>query len=307
MKEKYLVLGASGFIGASLTKRLVEENKQIFGLIKPESNNWRLKDIKGVELVTGDIANKQDLIKKLLKINPTHIINLATYGVYRGQEDYQKILGINLTGSLNLFEAAKQLKSLDLLISTGSVYEYGSLPGQMEENVVAPARNFYDASKIAITSMAQAYSSLDILPICVLRPFTTYGPFEDSRRLIPSVVNMVKEGKNPRIAPEAIRDFIFIDDLVDAYILALQKPKSVTGQIINLGSGQPTKVKEFVSLVLTNLKTDIKPVDAPEFSSPSDSQCWSNIRKAKEIFKWEPTTSLEEGVKKTVDWHLNLK
>jgi nucleoside-diphosphate-sugar epimerase len=303
MKERYLVVGAAGFVGASLTRRLAEKGQDVYGLTRKESDLWRLKDVQGVEIVLGDITNGPELKEKLLELDPTHIVNLATYGVYRDQKDHQKIIEINLTGSLNLFEAAKELKNLQLVISTGSVYEYGSLPGQMEESTVASARNFYDASKIATTSMAQSYSFLKMLPVCTLRPFTAYGPYEDSRRLIPSVMNMIKEGNSPRIAPEAIRDFIYIDDLVQAYMRALKRPESVTGQVINLGSGQPTKIKDFVSLVTDQLDTDIKPVDAPEFASPHDSQCWPNIEKAKQLLDWEPETDNLTGIKKTVSWH----
>ena len=304
MKNKYLVLGASGFIGASLVRKLAKENKDVYGFIRKGSNLWRLKNVSGIKMINGDITNKQDLTRKLIKINPTHIVNLATYGVYRDQKDTSKIIETNLTGSLNLFEAAKKLKNLKLIINTGSVYEYGSLYGQMKESIIAPARNFYDASKIATTSLAQAYSSLKILPICTLRPFTVYGPLEDSRRLIPSIIKTIQEGKKPQIASNATRDFIYIDDLIDAYVLALKKPKLVISQTINLGSGQPTKVKDFVSLIATSLKTDIKPINALKFSSPQDSKCWSDIRKAKKILNWSPQTENKEGINKTIAWLL---
>jgi nucleoside-diphosphate-sugar epimerase len=304
MKERYLVVGASGFIGANLTRKLAEEGKDVHGLTREKSNTWRLKDVQGVEIILGDITNKPDLQQKLVEVDPTHIINLATYGVYRDQKDYQKIIEVNLTGSLNLFEASRELKNLKLLINTGSVYEYGSLPGQMKESTVAPARNFYDATKVATTAFTQSYSSLKILPICTIRPFTAYGPYEDSRRLVSTVINTVKAGKNPRTSPEAIRDFIYIDDLVDAYILALQSPETIIGQIINIGSGQPTKIKDFVSLITDQLETDIKPIDAPEFTSPTDSQCWADIKKAKNLLSWQPSTSNIAGIKKTIRWHL---
>ena len=117
-----LITGASGFIGACLVRKLVKENKNVYGFIRKESNLWRLKDVLGIKMINGDITNKQDLTRKLIKIKPTHIVNLATYGVYRDQKDTSKIIETNLTGSLNLFEAAKKLKNLKLIINTGSVY-----------------------------------------------------------------------------------------------------------------------------------------------------------------------------------------
>ena len=104
----------------------------------------------------------------------------------------------------------------------------------------------------------------------------------------------------------ATRDFIYIDDLINAYVLALKKPKLVIGQTIDLGSGQPTKVKDFVSLIATSLKTDIKPINALKFSSPQDSKCWADIKKAKKILNWYPRTDNKKGIVDTISWFSQL-
>lgn len=303
-KNKYFIAGSSGFIGSHLTRRLHQENEEVYALVRRNSNLWRIEDLSDLKIIEGDVTNYKNLLKQIKKVEPTHIINLATYGVYRDQKNSQKIIEVNLQGSQNLFNAARELSNLQLFINTGSVYEYGNLPGQMEESNVAQARNFYDAVKISTTALAQAYTSLDILPICTLRPFTVYGPYEDKSRLVSSVVSTIKKGKAPRIAPNAIRDFIYIEDLIDGYMKVLKSSQKITGEIINFGSGCPTKVKDFVSIIIDELDSDLKPIKAPKFSSAQDSRCWANIKKAQKLLNWSPQTGNKEGISKTIAWLL---
>ena len=301
MRKTYLITGSAGFIGSHLSRRLWQKNKNVYFLVRPKSDLWRIKDLPKKNIIKCDITNLKNLTKIIKQINPTHIVHLATYGVYRNQKDLKKIIDVNLEGTLNLFKASRSLKNLKILINTGSVYEYGSLKGKMKESTVAKARNIYDATKISTTAFAQAFTALKILPICTIRPFTVYGPSEDKSRLVSTIISMVKRGENPRIAPDAIRDFIFIDDLVNGYLKALSVPSKVIGETINLGSGKPTKIKDFVSLIISSLNSTINPIDAPEYTNPNDSCCWADIGKAKNILKWEPKTSNKKGIEETIN------
>ncbi|MBT4552500.1 NAD(P)-dependent oxidoreductase [bacterium] len=300
MEKIYLITGAAGFIGSHLARRLYQQGENISLIVRPSSNLYRIKEIPSKNVIECDITNLKSLTRIIKKVNPTHIIHFATHGVYRNQTDINKIINVNLNGSLNLFKASTTLKNLELSINTGSVYEYGSLKGEMKESIVAKARNIYDATKISTTALAQAFTSLELLPICTIRPFTAYGPTEDKSRLTSTIISMIKKGKNPRIAPNAIRDFIYIDDLIDGYIKVLNLPNAVIGETINFGSGKPTKIKDFVSQIISSLGSKIETIDAPEYTNPNDSQCWADISKAETLLKWKPKTINKKGIEETI-------
>lgn len=301
MKSKILIAGASGFIGGNLARFLSMRDYTVFALTRPGSDLWRLDGVN-TEISQGDITSFARVSQIFEKIKPDVVINCATHGVYRDQQDDNDIYQVNLTGTHNLLEAARQMDKKPRFIHTGSVYEYADLPGKRLENITGIPRNMYDTVKIMTTTLAQGYHRHYHLPITILRLFTAFGPFEDNRRLVPQLIQAISEKKAPNIAAQAIRDFVYIDDVMAAYESALrnQNPK---GEVINIGSGQPTCVGDFVQMVLKELQTNIKPNINTDFAPTNDSQCWADISMAKTILNWEPKYNTSTAIKLTVNWH----
>lgn len=299
-KEKYLVTGAAGFIGANLVRRLREENRPVVAVVHDSSNLWRLEGMSGIDLVRTDICDSKSVHELLTTHRPSHIFHLATYGVYRHQHNPEMIFNTNVIGTFNLLNSAKSIE-IDAFVNTGSVYEYTNRPGPQIESVTGIPRNVYDAAKLASTAMAQAYAAEYQLPVMTLRLFTTYGPYEDQSRLISSVTHRLLRGERPVIASQAIRDFVYIDDVTQAYLqtASLGQP----GEVYNIGGGQGIRIGELVAQICQIVDPSIEAQESENYLPADDSQCWADITKATSQLDWQPTTRLSSGLPKTIEWY----
>lgn len=301
--EKYLITGAAGFIGGNIIRKLIDEGKNVFPLIGPDSDTWRIDglDIDPENFLNVDITDFTALQEKVLKVKPTHILHLATYGVYRDQADQLKIFNTNVLGTANLLRVSLDL-DIAAFINTGSVYEYGNLSGKQSESNIGRPRNMYDLAKIIGTQTATKFSQQYGLPVCTLRLFTAYGPYEDTRRLVPSVILNLMQGRDPNIlAPQSIRDFIHVQDIADAYFQASLK-KDWKGEVINVGSGQPVTVAHMVNQISTILGLDRSPLNSDLPIAPDDSQSWADLSITKKVLKWQPKKNLDDGLTQTIKW-----
>lgn len=301
--ERYLITGAAGFIGGNITRKLVDEGINVFPLIGPDSDTWRLDglDIDPENFLYVDVTDFASLKEKVLKVKPTHILHLATYGVYRDQADQLKIFNTNVLGTANLLRVSLDL-DISAFVNTGSVYEYGNLPGKQPETNTGRPRNMYDLAKIIGTQTATKFSQQFGLPVCTLRLFTAYGPYEDTRRLVPSVILDLMHGQDPNIlAPQSIRDFIHVQDIADAYFQASLKD-CWKGEVINVGSGQPVTVASMVNQISTILGLDRLPLNTDLPIASGDSQSWADLSITKKALQWQPKRSLKDGLAQTIDW-----
>lgn len=301
-KEKYLVTGAAGFIGASVVKCLHDREKTVVAAVKKESDLWRLESINGLEIACLDVTDTDSVRELILKTRPSHIFHLATYGVYRDQTNEAIIFNTNITGTFNLLSACRDIE-IDAFVNTGSVYEYADRSGIQKEEQTGIPRNIYDAAKLASTGLSQAFASEYKLPICTLRLFTTYGPQEDSRRLVTGTIRKLFSGERPVIASEAIRDFIYAEDVAEAYLKAAQL--GTPGEVYNIASGKPVRVGELVNELCQIVNPKLTPIESNKFLPADDSRCWADITKAQEQLGWQPQTTLKQGLLKTVEWYKN--
>lgn len=299
-KERYLVTGAAGFIGANLVHRLRLDGRDVIAAVQKDSDLWRLDGVSEITFVQTNICDPDSVKDLLTATRPSHIFHLATYGVYRHQRDPQLIFNTNVLGTFNLLNAARDLE-LNAFVNTGSVYEYSNLPGPQIESITGIPRNIYDAAKLASSQLAQAYATEYHLPITTLRLFTTYGPLEDESRLISSILSKLLYGEQPMIASSAIRDFVYIDDVTQAYLLAADLGKP--GEIYNIGSGQGTRIGELFNQICQAVDSTITPIESESYLPINDSQCWANITKASTELNWRPSTELNSGLLNTIQWY----
>lgn len=298
--ERILITGANGFVGANITRRFYDIGVDVIPAIRPSGEKWRIEDLplSPLELDVTDIESVRETIRKT---KPTHIVNLATYGVYRDQKNTELIYKTNVLGITNILEVSKDLP-IDMVINTGSVFEYGSVPGQVMENVRGDIRGPYDEAKMTSTDVASKYYKEFGLPVVTLRLFTAYGPYEDSRRLVASTILKALGDQEIIISPNAVRDFVYINDIADAYWKTIFQ-KTVSGEIINIGSGQKGTVGEVVQSIIdiTGSKSTVLTNDS--FAPTNDSCCWANIDKARKLIDWSPHRSIEEGLQETIEWY----
>ncbi|MDO8659063.1 MAG: SDR family NAD(P)-dependent oxidoreductase [Candidatus Parcubacteria bacterium] len=304
MKNTFLVTGATGFIGANIVRELVKLGQHTSIIVRNRKLNWRLHDISNkIDIYECDIQDEK-LLEIVNRIKPDYIFHLARYGNLSNEDDINKMIDINFKGTINLINAVKQ-NPFKLLINTSSCIEYGVKEQSMKEtDYLVPINNF-GVITAGITLYAQKEAIRNNLPIITLRLFTPYGYYEDGFRLIPSVIKSAIGNEPIKVsAPENVRDFIFIEDVVSAYMGATEIRHN-PGEIYNIGSGKQHSVGEIVQMIqkITKNKSDVEWGAVAKQARYIEPSRWeADITKAKKTLNWEPKFSIESGLIKTIEW-----
>lgn len=306
--DSILLTGGAGFIGANLANRLLElDCKNINLIVRKNTDLKRLKNIlPKINLFYSDLLDLGELKAIINKINPSIIFHLATYSAYRNPQATIEMLDANIKGTLNLLLAAKDI-NYDVFINTGSSSEYGIKQKPMTEKDLLEPISFYAATKASATLLCQVFAKEYQKPIVTLRPFSVYGPMEEKKRFIPTIIKAVFENRTIKLTPgNQRRDFIYVQDVVDIYIKTMIQGKKLAGQILNMGTGIEYTNDEVVQTLfkIAGKKVTIEKGAFPKRSW--DTSHWvADISKTKKILDWEPKFTLEDGLKKTYRWFKN--
>ena len=304
--KKILITGATGFVGANLLRQLIDSKNDIHIIIRNTSNLWRINDIiNKVNTHICDLTNRESVEKLVLKTKPQIIFHLAVYGGYQFQRESLKIINTNLIGTINLLDACCKI-GFECFINTGSSSEYGLKNKPMSENDLLEPINEYGITKAAATLYCQAIGRRENLPIFTLRLFSPYGYYEGPTRLIPYLIISCLRNKELKIfKPDAVRDFVFIEDVIRSYFIIVEKRENLLpGDIFNIGSGKQYTVEEIFRIIkkLTNIQKGplLKETKNEEHNIP---KIWkANIKKSKKYLNWTPEYFIEDGLKKTSKW-----
>lgn len=305
MKNKILITGGTGFIGANLVYKFLELNEEVHLIVRKSSNFWRLEPvIKKLHLHYIDLLESSQVIKLLKLIKPEIILHLAAYGCYpRRQKDEEEMVRTNILATFNLINSAAKV-GFKCFINTGSGFEYGFKNKPIKESDLIEPTDFYGVTKVFGSLYTQYLGKQHNLPIITIRPFAVYGYFEDKERLIPTVIKSFLINEPLQLSnPNYVRDFIFIEDLVDAYLKAIKKINNIKGEIFNIGSGKEVKIKEIIETMrkITHISIRIKYNQIK--SRIKEPFHWrADISKAKRLLNWKPKYNLEEGLKKDIEW-----
>jgi nucleoside-diphosphate-sugar epimerase len=306
--DKVLITGASGFVGSNLARRLLREGCEVHILSRPLSPQWRLKDIlPKLNNHTIDLLELQKLKELIRTIKPEIIFHLAALGVFNGiSPSEKKLFENNFLGTVNLIRACNEIE-YKCFINTGSSSEYGPKEKPMKETDICEPMNAYGISKLAALLYGSFIAKTENRPIIGLRLFSPFGYFDDIQRLIPSVIISALQNKDILLSnPQGVRDFIFIEDVVEAYLKFINEAEQFKGEIFNLGSGEETSAQNAAETIcgLTNTESNLKKgVVSPR---PWDTAHWqADISKIKRCLHWKPGHSFEEGLEKTIQWYKN--
>ncbi|RJR30272.1 NAD-dependent epimerase/dehydratase family protein [Candidatus Microgenomates bacterium] len=302
--QNVLITGALGFVGANLVRKLYRNNSvHIFA--KKTSDDWRIRDIsQKLHFHYVDLQDEKSVSQVCKKIQPEYIFHLATRGAYSQQKDPLDILKTNLLGTANLITALNPIP-YKALINTGSSSEYGFKKHPMFEADVVEPNSFYAVSKVAAAFLSRVFAQSNHKPIVTLRLFSVYGPFEEPGRLIPTLILCLLNKQKIYLAPNKTRrDFIYVDDVVDAFIhTAISMSEKLYGEICNIGTGQQFTSEEVTHSIAQLLNTKAT-IDYTKFKNRSwDTDFWvANMQKTRSVLGWESQYSLEQGLQKTVKW-----
>ncbi|SMO68253.1 Nucleoside-diphosphate-sugar epimerase [Balnearium lithotrophicum] len=311
--KKVLLTGAAGFIGSKVAEKLLEKGYKVIGVdnlndyYDPKLKEYRLRKLsenKNFVFYRVDIENRGALRVIFQEKKPEGVINLAARaGVRYSIENPFVYETTNSLGTLNLLELMREfgIKKF-VLASTSSLYAGQPMPFKEDLPVNTPISP-YAASKKAAEVMSYTYHYLYGFDVTVVRYFTVYGPAGRPDMCIFRFIKWIDEGEPITVYGDGTqsRDFTYVDDIAEGTIKAYE---TETGyEIINLGGNHPHQLNEVIELIEKFLGKKAEIVYKP-FHKADLKATWADIEKARKILGWEPNVPLEEGLKRTVEWHI---
>jgi len=310
--KNVLVTGADGFIGSHLAEKLAGSGANVRALALYNSfgrQGWLdhipAETLRRIEVFSGDIRDPFRTRAMMRDIDVVfHLASLIAIPYsYHAPESY---VATNVSGTLNLLQAAvgEGVKRI-VHVSTSEVYG-GAQYTPIDEEHPLVAQSPYAATKIAADQLALAYARTYGLNVAVARPFNTFGPRQSTRAIIPTIVTQLlsarKEIKLGSLSPK--RDFTYVSDTVEG-LIAIGESEGATGETINLGSGRAISIGDLALVIAKLLGQSITVTCDARRVRPPDSevdQLLCDNRKAASLFKWIPQVSLEDGLRRTIDW-----
>ncbi len=302
-----VVFGASGFIGANLFEQLFAVRKDVFALTHDATKAWRLKllDVPAENIIHCDILSDASIKDVFSKLKPRTIFNLAAYGAYSKQKNVSLTYETNVIGTVNILENCTENM---VYIHAGSSSEYGfNCTAPKETDPVEP-NSHYAVSKVSAAYTLEYYARQFGLNTLNLRLYAIYGGWEEPDRLIPRLVEEARQHKlPPLVSPDISRDFVYVDDCVDAFVqAALRVNADIRGRSYNIGTGVKTTMRELVDVARQTFGVAQEPVWGSMGNRAWDLADWYGDPAAAEAdLGWKAVTPLSEGLRRTADWQVS--
>ena len=309
--KSVLVTGAGGFIGSHLVESLLAEGAKVTALHRYTSRasmGW-LEDVpinNNLNHIFGDVADLGFLRHHIDKIDIVFHL-AALIGIPYSYHAPGAYVQTNITGTLNLLELSRDFGFRLIHTSTSEVYGSAQEIPMSESHPLSP-QSPYAATKMAADSLVLSYCRSFESNALVLRPFNTYGPRQSMRAVIPTVLQQLAQGQELRLgALSPQRDFVFVDDTVEAFCLA--GLSGCTNDVIHTGTGQAISIGDMVKKAC-----DVLGVEKPDILQDSNRfrpdlsevmHLQANPEKAQKILTWKSVWNLENGLKKTWEWIKN--
>lgn len=304
LHKKILITGAGGFIGRHLLHQLQTYGAQI-STIGRNHNNFSQE----IEQYAIDIKDTCAINECLQKCQPDHIFHLAAYKDRNESiQAFYSSVETNVIGTLNLFSAAKDVTSVQSIVTLGTAEEYGNNIPPFDEKLRECPVTPYSFSKLCVSQMGELFFHLYNLPVIIVRPTLAYGPGQGTDMFLPSLITSLLENKPfDMTLGEQTRDFVYVADLVEAMILASGNTNAL-GQIINIGSGVPIKISDIAQTIEKIIgKRGLVKLGGKSYRKNEVMDYYIDPKKAEHLLGWKAKTSLEEGLNRTIAYYKGVK
>lgn len=307
------VTGATGLLGGWLVHRLVELGADVVCLVRdwvPQCELVRSHLIEQVKVVRGDVGDQALLERLLGEYEIDTVFHLAAQTIVGiANRNPVSTFETNIGGTWALLEACRRSPTVHQIVLASSDKAYGDqekLP--YDEHAPLQGRHPYDVSKSCADLIAQAYAATYDLPVVITRCGNFYGGGDlNWNRIVPGTIRSVLREQRPLIRSDGqhVRDYFYIEDGAAAYILLaehLAQNPDLRGEAFNFSNETPITVLELVQHVLDLMGSDLTPIILNEAMNEIRQQ-YLSARKAREVLGWQPLFTLEEGLRRTIDWY----
>lgn len=309
--KKVLVTGGAGFVGSNLVERVFHCGGQV--TVLDDLFTGSLDNIDSsvkFKFVEGSVVDA-DLVTKLIR-EADLVAHMAARNIIVSTKNPRSDYEVNIGGTLNILMAAREV-GVERIVYTSSASIYGN-PHIIPINEDERPHTFspYSVSKLAGENYCNAFYETYGTPVAVVRYSNVYGPKQDPRNpycgVISKFMEAIDQGKRPQIHGDGqqTRDFTYVDDAVDATLLALSSPKS-EGMVFNLGTGTETRIVDLVRLLTELMHKDITPEHIDRRDIDNIRRRVLNIERIRTRLRWQPSVGLDEGLRRTVEWFNSLK
>jgi NAD dependent epimerase/dehydratase len=311
-QEKILVTGADGFIGSHLVEHLIDQGYQVKAFVYYNSfNSWGWLDTlpkekkSKLEIFSGDIRDPNGVATAMEGC--TVVMHLAALIAipysYHSPDSY---VDTNVKGTLNVLQAAKRLGVKRVLCtSTSEVYGTAQFV-PITELHPKQGQSPYSATKIGADAIADSFYRSFEMPVVIVRPFNTYGPRQSARAVIPTIISQVLNGETQIKLGDTTptRDLVFVKDTAAAFE-RIATTDSLIGHEVNIAAGREISVGDLAELIGNLAGNQIEIIGDAQRLRPQNSEVFRLLgcnKKLKEHTGWAPDTSLEQGLKQTIEW-----
>ncbi len=297
-----LLTGGAGFLGSHLVDALIARGHSVHVL--DDLSTGAIGHVAGgVTTLKVDLLDSSVVRDALTKANPEVVFHLAAIvNLERSLDVADACMRVNVVGTLNLLRALEGSPlSAFVLASTTEVYGNGPVPFREAQAPAPPSP--YAISKLAAELLVLWQHRSVGFPAVVVRIATAYGPRQSPCRLIPSLIEAYAGGEGPALSdPDLSRDFLFVADVVEGLIAAAEHPSS-RGEIINLGEECTYTIRDVAETVRSLMGVTPTPCYGARAPRPGEARVWAtNNDKARQLLGWAPSTTLLDGLKRTIGW-----
>jgi nucleoside-diphosphate-sugar epimerase len=299
--KRILVTGASGMIGAHLVRRLVKLGNKPFVLLRGR-NEIRLHEVMSqVTRIHGDMSEPESIEQAIHTVSPEIVYHLASTYFNPPTLPAHTHVAVNLVGTQAIFESLREKPDVKIIYAgSAAVYQQGS--GIRETAPLLPA-SIYGASKAACTVFTQAYARRYGMSICELRFFTPFGPWEKPGRLIPYIILKILSEEEIEIGEGSQqRDFLYIDDAIDALLLAGTKSLA-PGLVLNVCSGVGRSIRSVAETIIDIMGRPARLKVGARSTRPDEIwEISGDYTAARNMLGWSPRIDFQEGLRRTIAW-----
>jgi len=302
--KRALVTGGTGFIGANLARRLLRDGHEVHLLVRRTYAPWRIAAIRAdVRFHEVDLADEGSLTAVVCRVQPDWVFHLAAHGAYSWQTDLRQIVQTNFVGTVNLVQACLQA-DFEAFVNAGTSSEYGYKDHAPSECEYVEPNSHYAVTKASSTLFCRYTSQSHGVRMQTLRLYSAYGPYEEPRRLIPTLIVRGLRGELPPLVnPDVARDYVHVEDACEAFLLAAGSRDGDPDAVYNVGTGIQTTLRQVVDIARRTMGIAAEPAWGSMPDRCWDTNVWvADNQRIRNELGWSPRYTFEEGFRSMVDW-----